>query len=154
MKNAILAIIIVAMVTIGIVIARNRPSADQEAIDYRQALMTVIDGQMAPLLLMQQGQAPFNAALLRAHAGHLAVLAGMIPEAFARNTSTNRKLESAALPYVWSDQADFLRGVQRFQASAEALRRTADSGEQSALRQAIGAVNAQCDQCHRSFRSG
>lgn len=101
MKKAILIVIALVVVALGVVIARNRPTADQEAVVYRQALMTVIGVTMDPLLLMQRGQKRYDAALIGKHAGELVVLSEMIPEAFARDTRSARNVETAALPSVW-----------------------------------------------------
>lgn len=139
-------------VALGVVIARNRPTADQDAIVYRQALMTVIGGTMDPLLLMQRGRMRYDAALVGKHAGELAVLGGMIPEAFARDTRAARQADSAALPSIWTKPQDFLQSAQRLQADADALQSAVKSDDQARIDGAIGTLDGGCTQCHRAFR--
>ena len=151
-KKVIVVSLLAGVVALGIVIARNRPTADQDAVVYRQALMTVIGDQTQPLLLMQRGQIPYSAALAGRHAGNLVTLAGMIPEAFVRNTSAARRLDTAALPYVWSDRTDFLHSAQRLQSDAATLQSALESGNAVRIDSAIAALGGQCEQCHRAFR--
>ncbi len=152
MKKAILIVIALAAVALGVVIARNRPTADQEAVVYRQALMTVIGVTTDPLLLMQRGQRRYDAALIGKHAGELAVLSEMIPEAFARDTRSARNVETAALPSVWEKPQDFLQSAQRLQSDADALQSAVKSGDQAQIDSAIGMLDGGCAQCHRAFR--
>jgi cytochrome c556 len=152
MAKALIIIFFALAVSLGVVIARNRPSADQEAVVYRQALMTVIDGGFEPLLQMQSGRRPYDAALLRLHASELPVLSIMIAEAFKRDTHAARSANSAALPYVWTDHAEFLQSAQRLHGDAQALQDAAASGDREAVNTAIRAMAGECDQCHRKFR--
>lgn len=152
MKKAILIALALLVVALGVVIARNRPTADQEAIVYRQALMTVIGGTTDPLLLMQRGQIPYDAALIRKHVGELPVLSGMIPEAFARDTRSARHVDSAALPSIWSSHKNFLQSAQRLQSDANALQNAVKTADQAQIDSAIGTLTGGCNQCHRSFR--
>jgi cytochrome c556 len=153
MGKAFLLIVLALMIILGVVIARNRPSADEQAVVFRQALMTVISGTFDPLLQMQTGREPYDATLVRRHADELPLLTSMIPEAFARNTSAARKLDTAALSYVWSDHQAFLQSAQRLHADASALQSAVRSGERESVDGAIGRMDAECAQCHRQFRA-
>ncbi|HWG75315.1 MAG TPA: cytochrome c, partial [Steroidobacteraceae bacterium] len=103
MKRFMILVLALLAVALGIVIARNGPSADQQAVDYRQALMTVIDVVTQPLFRIQRGQLAYDAAVVRKRSLQLAVLSGMVGDAFARDTRSSSHLQTAALPYVWSD---------------------------------------------------
>lgn len=152
-RYLILAGALLLAVAIGLVVAHNRPSADEQAVDYRQALMTVIDGQLQPLLEMQHGQRPFDLALVRLHAGNLTTLAHMVPEAFARNTSAAGQLQTGALSFIWQDPRAFRTRLDQFTAVSEQLREAAAAGEPPGVDRAVAALETQCVQCHRSFRS-
>ena len=153
MKRGVVVMLVLAAVALGIVIARNGPSADQQAVDYRQALMTVIDGVTAPLFRMQRGQLAYDGALVSKRSMQLAVLSGMVGDAFIRDTRPASHVQTAALPYVWSDPRAFAAAIQRMQQDATALQRSARGNDSAAVRPAILAVDTDCDQCHRLFRA-
>lgn len=152
MAKVLIVVFFVLAVLLGVVIARNRPSADEEAVVYRQALMTVIDGTFEPLLQMESGRRAYDGALVRLHASELPMLSAMIAEAFRRDTRAARNVNTAALSYVWSDPAAFLQSVQRLRSDALALQSAAGSGDQAQVDSAIRTVAGECDQCHRRFR--
>ena len=153
MKRVIMIMLALAAVALGIVIARTRPNADQQAVDYREALMTVIDGVTEPLFRMQRGQLAYDAALVRRRAAELTVLSGMVGDAFTRDTRTASHLQTAALPYVWSDPASFAAAVQRMQTAAAALQQAAQGHDPAAVAPAIAALDTDCARCHRQFRA-
>jgi cytochrome c556 len=153
MKALIVAIAVSAVVTLGIVVARNRPSADQAAVDYRQALMTVIDGVSEPLFLMQSGRLAYDGALIRRHAAELPVLSGMVPEDFGRDTRAASRVATAALPYVWSDAADFGKAAQAFESAAAELQAAVQAGDRVRVLQAVQRLDGACTRCHRRFRA-
>jgi cytochrome c556 len=102
--------------------------------------------------MMQRGQRPFDAALIRRHAMQLATLSGMVSEAFARDTHAAH-LQSAALPYVWSDPNAFAAAVQRMQQAATVLQQSTDSNDRAQVVRAIQTLDSTCAQCHRQFRA-
>lgn len=152
MKRVVIVALVLAAVALGIVIARNRPSADQQALDFRQALMTVIDGVSAPLFSMRRGQQPYDEALVSRRAMQLATLSGMLEEAFARDTRAAH-LQSAALPYIWSDSSAFAAAVRHMQQATTALQQSVDAHDRAQVEHATRALEAACAQCHRQFRA-
>ena len=153
MKRFMILVLALLAVALGIVIARNGPSADQQAVDYRQALMTVIDVVTQPLFRIQRGQLAYDAAVVRKRSLQLAVLSGMVGDAFARDTRSSSHLQTAALPYVWSDPHTFAAAVQRMQKNAGALQRSAQGDDPGDVRPALQALDTDCAQCHRQFRA-
>jgi cytochrome c556 len=155
MKRVIVLMLALVAIALGMVIARNGPSADQQAVDYRQALMTVIDGVAEPLLRMQRGQLAYDNALVRKRSMQLAVLSGMVGDAFARDTRASSHLPTAALPYVWSEPGAFAEAVQRMQQDATALQQSAQAQDPAGAgaRPALQALDADCARCHRQFRA-
>ena len=158
MKRAVVFIVILAAVALGYVVARNRPTADQQAVQFRQALMTVIAGVADPLFLMQRGQLAYDGALVQRRAGQLAMLGSMITEAFERDTRAATRLPTQALPYVWSTPAAFAADVANLQRDASSLQTAAQQPstqpeDASRVRSAIRAVDADCAQCHRQYRA-
>lgn len=153
MKRVVVVMLALAAIALGIVIARNGPSADQQAVDYRQALMTVIDGVTEPLFRMQRGQLAYDGALVDRRSMQLAMLSGMVGDAFVRDTHTSAHLQTAALPYVWTDPRAFAAAVQRMQKDAAALQQSAQGVDPAGVQPAIQALDADCAQCHRQFRA-
>jgi len=151
-KRVVAIIVVLVAIALGIVIARNGPSADQQAVDYRQALMTVIDGVTAPLFSMRRGERTYDGALVRKRSMQMAVLSGMVGDAFARDTRSSSHLQTAALPYVWSDPRAFATAVHQMQQDATALQQAAP-GDAAAVQPAIQALDRDCAQCHRQFRA-
>jgi cytochrome c556 len=152
MKRIVVVMLALLAIALGIVVARNGPSADQQAVDYREALMTVIDVVTEPLFRMQRGELAYDAALVNKRSLQLAVLSGMVGDAFARDTRSSPHLQTAALPYVWSDPGGFAAAVQRMQKDATALQRSAQ-GDSADVKPALQALDTDCAQCHRQFRA-
>jgi cytochrome c556 len=153
MRVLIVALVGLVVLGLGLVIASNRPNADEAAARYRQALMTVLDGSTDPLLRMQRGELAYNPDVIRRHAAQLPVLSSMVSEAFARDTRAAAHLNSAALAYVWSDPVTFGQDAQHLQNAASALQRAAQDGAQSEIASAIRTLGAACVECHRQFRA-
>lgn len=158
MKRAVVLIVILAAVALGYVVARNRPTADQQAVQFRQALMTVIAGVCDPLFLMQRGQLAYDGAVVQRRAGQLAMLSAMIGEAFAHDTRAATRLQTAALPYVWSSPAAFSADVAKLQRDATSLQaavqqETTQTEDAARVRTAIQSIDADCAQCHRQYRA-
>jgi cytochrome c556 len=147
-----IVVVLLAAIALGIVIAHNRPTPDQQAVDFRQALMTVIDGVSDPLFMMQRGQRPYDGALVRKHAVELAVLSGIVSEAFVRDTHAAH-VQTAALAYIWSDPGAFAAALARLQQATSALQQTSRSDDRVRIGQAIQALENDCAQCHRQFRA-
>jgi|SRR5579871_963137 len=153
MRRLILGMLLAAAIALGLVLARNQPDVDEQAVNYRQALMTVIDRVSQPLFLMQHGQRTYDGAELRKAALQLTVLSGMIGDAFARDTRSAQRVPTAALPYVWTDAPAFNAAVQRMQSDAATLQQVASSADIARVALALSAVDSDCAQCHRQFRA-
>jgi cytochrome c556 len=129
----------------------RRPNPDQTAVSFREALMTVINGTAGPLMGMQRGRVPYNAELVAKNAADLTTLAGMIPDAFARDTSS-ATVKTMALPVVWQNHDEFLMTAGKLKTQLEALDMAVKGGSQDDVKTAIMNVGAVCGQCHMKFR--
>jgi cytochrome c556 len=154
-KKIMLAITAVATLSMAAVVMGqgpdSRPTPDQAAVGFRQALMTLIGGEKGPLTLMQRGRMPYNQALVKKNADNLVVLAGMISDAFQRNTSNATDVKTRALPVVWQDHDEFLMHARDLKMQAEAIETAANGGNEEAVKEAIKNTGA-CDDCHMKFR--
>jgi cytochrome c556 len=132
-------------------LAQQGPTPDQRANRYRQSLMVLIGGNFGPLGGMAAGRAPYNAAVVATNADRVAALAGMIADAFARDTSA-ASLETGALAKIWTDKAEFGRLAQDAQTKANALAAVVKGGNEAAIKEAISAVGGTCGGCHDAYR--
>jgi cytochrome c556 len=152
MKDWIMGGLVVGVsLTAGMALAQ-RPSPDQMANGYRQSLMTVIAGNMGPMGAMAQDRMPFNAALVEKNSERIAFLAGMISDAFNRDTRS-AELETDALPGIWANMADFSERATELRSRAEALLTAARGGDEAATKAAIGRVGQACGGCHDEYRA-
>jgi cytochrome c556 len=155
MKKKTISLAVVGLVTVAVaatVMGQGRPSPDQQAVAFRQGLMTVISNVAGPMQLMQRGRVPYDAKTVQRNAHELAALAEIIPQAFEHDTSGASGLKTGALPLVWQNHNDFLMKAKKLQAQAQALDMATQSGSEDAVKTAIMNTGATCGQCHMMFR--
>jgi cytochrome c556 len=129
----------------------GRPTPDQSAVKYRQALMVVIEAQSAPLLLMQRGRAPYDAAVVSRNTAALVAMVDLIPAAFERNTSA-ASVKTETLPATWQNHADFLKEAETLKTQTKALEAAVKAGNQEQVKTAIKNVDTACGGCHTKYR--
>ncbi len=70
-------------------------------------------------------------------------------DGFAEGT---KGVKSAALPAIWAEPAKFKQAVDQFQTAVTALVTASKSGNEGAVKAAIGDVGKACGSCHDNFR--
>jgi cytochrome c556 len=132
--------------------AESEPSPADEAIEYRQALYTLIGGNFGPLGEMLQGHVPYNGAEAQKRAERVALLATIVGEAFP---DISKQGHTKAKPEIWGNRADFDQKVQALVADTDALARQLrqDSGNVAAFKQAAIKVGQDCKACHDKYRA-
>ena len=123
---------------------------DEVMIDVRQSLMGLQVWNIAPLGAMTRGNMPFDADLAAKNGERIAQLAGMISDAFARNTAGSGH-ETEALDGIWEAKEEFDAKAQNLVEAATAYAEAARAGEAEAKR-AFGKVGGACGGCHEDFR--
>ena len=73
----------------------------------------------------------------------------MIPEGFIPNSAADN---SAALPEVWANMADFQQKATDLQNAAQALATAAAQNGFEASKGMVQAVSQACGACHRPYR--
>jgi cytochrome c556 len=68
------------------------------------------------------------------------------------DTHTNTAVKSAALPGIWTSQADFKGKADALVKAANDLNAAAKGGNEAATRAAAGAVGKACGSCHDNYR--
>lgn len=153
-------IIAAALVVAGIVLATGSIAQPQQtpeqqaqgAVDTRKSVVRLFAFNMGPINAMARGGA-YDAAIVEQNARRIAVLAPMLPEAFAAMDTREFATDTTALPAVWDDMDAFAQRANDFAAAMTELADLAASGDQAATIQAAGAVGrTHCGGCHQQYR--
>ena len=122
------------------------------AIDQRKSLFKTIRYNLGPIAGMAQG-APFDAEVAERNARRIAVMATMIPEMLAVDTSNFDNIETTALDSIWDNQDDIAAKAQALIDNANAFADTAATGEMGATLGAFRAFGGSCGNCHDTYRA-
>jgi cytochrome c556 len=129
------------------------PNPDKTAIETRQAVFKLIANQNGPIGAMFRPGGTFDAAVAARNAERVKVLAGMIPELFARDTRAFKDAPTRSLEGIWTSQADFKAKADALVAAADAVAVAAKSGDKDATQKANGEIGKACGACHDAFRA-
>ena len=111
------------------------------AVDQRKSLFKTIRYNLGPIAGMAQG-APFDAEVAERNARRIAVMATMIPEMLAVDTSAFDNIETTALDSIWDNQDDIAAKAQALIDNANAFADAAATGEMGATLGAFRAFGA------------
>ncbi len=152
-KKATACVVVAGCLVTAMAIAQNRPNPDQAAAGYRQALMTVIAGNLGPVAGMARDRVPYDAAVATKNVERVAVLSTMVTDAFARDTSAATTLEkNEASPDIWKQKADFDKLANDIKAKADAALAAVKGGDQAKAKAALGELGSACGTCHDKYR--
>ncbi|MGE5523701.1 MAG: c-type cytochrome [Rhodospirillaceae bacterium] len=119
-------------------------------VKQRQAAMTLqgkyFYGELRP---MAQGKMPYDAARVARDVAFLETLNKMPWDGFAAST---KGVKSAATAAVFSEPAKFKEAQERSQNEIAKLASLVKSGDESAIKAQILAVDKTCASCHEDFR--
>ncbi len=150
MRMKLLSACIVVAVGGGYSLAAHSQVKPEVLVKQRQAAMTLQGKYFGPLGGMLKGSVPYNADVVARNAGYLDALSRMPWDGFAESTKGEK---SAALPAVFTDGAKFKQAQDQFQTAVTALVAASKSGNEGAVKSAIGDVGKTCGGCHDDFRS-
>ncbi len=148
--NSKLVVVAAALLLAGPAVALDAEQA-QKATETRQAVLKVVGWNITPMGAMARDLIPWDEALFARNAQRIAWMTTMIPDAFRSDTRAH-ELKTEALPVIWEDFASFEELAANARRSAERLVEVANSGDEAAARQAIGALTEDCRACHDKFR--
>lgn len=118
-------------------------------VKQRQAVMTLQGKYFGPLAGMAQGKVPYNAEVAARNAAFLETLSKMPWDGFAPATE---HAKSHALPAIWKDAEKFKAAQETLQEDIAKLVAATKSGDEAAVKAAIGTVSKACSGCHEHFR--
>lgn len=121
-----------------------------DAVQYRQAVFTVMNNHLGRVGGMTSGRTPFNAAQAVESATVLETLSKLPWEGFVAGTD---KGDSRAKPEVWAEPDKFKEGADKLQAATAQLAAAAKTGNLDSVKTAFGAVDQSCRACHRAYRN-
>jgi cytochrome c556 len=131
----------------------GRPDPNQSAIDTRQALFKVISSQFGPVAAVLRPGGSVSAEVAATNGARINMLAGMIPEMFARDTREYKEGKTKALDGIWNSMADFKAKADGLASAGDALAAAGKSGDAAAIKTAAQEVGKACGACHDNFRA-
>ena len=148
MKKA-LSIALAAAAIVSAAPAMAQFQKPEDAIKYRKAAFTVTAAHFSRIGAMANGRVPFDAKVAAENAALVETMSKLPWHAFGPGTD---KGDTRALPAIWTEQAQFKAGADKFQAEAAKLNAAAKTGNLDAIKTAFGAVGQTCKACHDSYR--
>lgn len=143
----------VVIVALGAVLSAAAACAaekPQDAVAYRQGIMTALAWNIGPIGLMVKGDLPFDDARFAFLAARAAVLAPMALEGFTPATAAVKSRVKAAL---WQHQDDFKKRMQDLQTASAELAKVAANGDQAQMRVLFGDTVKLCKGCHDEYQT-
>lgn len=122
----------------------------EDAIKYRQSVMTVIAAHFGRLGAMANGKAPFDAKQAAENAAVVESLVKLPWAAFGEGTDKGGNTK--ALPEIWKEQAKFKEAADKLVTEAGKLNAAAKVGTLDSLKGAFGNAGGACKGCHDSYK--
>ena len=123
----------------------------EDAIKYRQSVMTVMANHLGRVGAMAQGKAPFDAKAAEENA-HVVVTMSKLPWV-AFGEGTDKGMPTRAKSEIWKDQAKVKDLATKMMAEAEKFEAAAKPGSLDNIKTALGALGPACKACHDDSRA-
>ena len=135
------------------VIAQDAKSLKQakRATELRQSIFSLLGSNMGPLGGMAKGRIPLDAKQVEKHALRINQLSLMIADYTGTNTS-GHKVETQALDKVWQQPEQFSKRISDLTKASANLKKVALTGDEAAIKKAIGGIGRTCGGCHDDFK--
>jgi cytochrome c556 len=134
----------VAALAIGI----TAVTAQSDPIAARKALMKKNGDEAKIASAMLKGEAPFDLAKAKTALATFQDAGEKAPALFPDNSKTGG--DTAALPKIWEDKADFNTRLAKLAADAKAA--TGTVTDLDTFKAAMGNIGKQCGGCHELYR--
>jgi len=146
------AALLSALVSFNAIAAQPSPEEQAAAaVANRQAVFKLLAVSNGALGGMARG-AEFNADVAKLGTERVAMLAGMIPELFAQDTTSFTGITTRSATTIWANKADFDAMAQDLVTGANEALGILDSQGEAGVRAAVGAIGPKCGACHDRFR--
>ena len=134
--------------SVGISMAANAVDSE-DAIEYRQAVMTLIKWNMGQMGAMLKGKIPFDAEAFAKRAANLAVLSQMPLEGFTPGSDQGY---TNADPSIWRNWDDYNAKMVKFQQEAAKLAEVAKTATRGEIGSQFVNTAKTCKGCHRVYK--
>lgn len=136
-----------AIVIAGVLVLGITAVAAQDPISDRKALMKATGKAFAGGAAMVRGEAPFDLAKAKAIFAAVEDQAAKAPALFPDNTKDG---DTAALPAVWTNKADFNAKFTKIGADAKAAETSVT--DLDTFKTAFSGLGKDCGDCHETYR--
>ena len=135
------------------VIAETAKSEKQanRSVELRQAIFSLLGANMGTLGAMAKGKIPLDAKVIETNATRLNQLSLMIDD-YTRVDTTSFDVNTEALDKVWNERSTFEKHIKDLTMASKNLQTVASSGDEGAIKKAIGGVGKTCGGCHDIFK--
>jgi cytochrome c556 len=137
---------VLAVATLAIGVAAV--SAQSDPIAARKALMKTNGDQAKIASAMLKGDAPFDLTKAKTALASFQDAGEKAPALFPDNSKTGG--ETAALPKIWEDKADFNARLAKLAADAKTASGTVT--DLDSFKAAMGTIGKECGGCHELYR--
>ena len=146
------AVLLSSLVSFTAIAAQPSPEEQAAAaVANRQAAFKLLSVANGALGGMARGAA-YDDAAAKLGTERVIMLAGMIPELFAQDTTSFAGIQTRAATTIWASKADFdTLATDLVTGATEALEILNTQGE-AGVRAAVGAIGPKCGACHDRFR--
>lgn len=132
--------------------AELEPEQAERAVETRQSLLHLMGWNIGPLGAMARDRIEFDAERVATNAQRLQALSKMLSDAFAPDTRGN-DVTTEALDAIWEQPEDFAAKIEANMEAADNLVAATQTGDEAAMREAIGRLGSTCGSCHDDFAS-
>ncbi len=136
------------VVTLGLSAQVMADTTAEDAMKYRQAIMTALRGHIGAASMTVRGLVDDNGQL----AGHAAGLVSGTSELhniFQEGSAVN---DSEALPAIWDEPEKFSAAIKNSQEATVAFQKAVAGGDGEAIGAAFRTMGKACGGCHDDFR--
>jgi cytochrome c556 len=123
----------------------------EDAVKYRQSVMTVMGTHFGRIGAMANGKAPYDAKAAVDSAQVVATMAKLPWPAFSADTEKTTA-QNRAKPEVWSNASKFKEDGDHLVAESDKLLAAAQTNNLDNLKTAFAAAGKTCKSCHDDFR--
>lgn len=149
-KTTIVCALALSISSVNAETAKSEKHA-KKATELRQSVFSLLGSNMGPLGGMAKGKIEFNEEAIKKHSLRINQLSHMIAD-YTRTDTSSFKTKTEALDKVWQQRAEFEKRIKDLNKSSKNLLKVAETGDQGAIKKAIGGVGKTCGGCHDNFK--
>jgi len=137
-------------VLMGSALAQAQFSKVEDAVEYRQASLSVLGTHFGRIAAVVKGDKAYDKASVANDAAIVEMLSKLPWTAFPAGSATP---DSKAKPEVWSEPEKFKAAADKMQAAVVKLSAATKSGDLNAIKAEFGATAKTCKSCHEEFKN-